>query len=154
MGERYIRRAREADVAFLESCTRAAYSKYVVRLGRPPQPMTANYEEMLRNAQVWILECAGELAGLLVLQPEKDQLLIYSVAVDPKFQGEGHGKFLMRFAESEASQQKYVQIELYTNELMHENIGFYTHLGYQETHRQKYKGSNLVYMRKQVHIHA
>lgn len=145
-----IRRASISDVAFLENCTSKAYSKYLSVLGREPQPMTANYREMLDIAHIWVLDAANEQVALLVLEPREDHLLIYSIAVDPRFQRQGYGQLLMQFAEQEALRQNYRHIQLYTNELMKENIRWYQHLGYIETHCENYKGSVLVYMEKDV----
>lgn len=150
MQERHIRQARKTDAEFLGSCTSAAYSKYVERLGRLPEPMIVNYAKILDESQVWILECHGKRAGLLVLQPDGNQLFIFSIAIAPEFQDSGHGKFLMSFAEEEASRQERSHVSLYTNELMHENISFYALLGYEETCRQEYQGGYLVHMRKEV----
>lgn len=118
------------------------------RLGRPARPVTADYAEMLMHSSIWILE-AGEIpAGLIVLQEEENALLIYSVAVDPDYQHRGHGGFLMRFAEEEATRQGIPRIRLYTNTLMKENAEIYRKPGYREVGREPHKGSVLVHMDK------
>ena len=143
---RLIRPAGDSDLAFVTDCTRAAYQKYVERLGRQPQPVIRDYRDAIAEGLVWVLEDAGTAAGLLVLTPEPDCLLIYSIAVDPTRQGRGHGQRLMRFAEAEARRQGLARVRLYTNEHMSENVGFYRSLGYRETHREPFKGTQTVHM--------
>ncbi len=142
----HIRQAQETDLAFVADCTRAAYQKYVERLGRAPQPATRDYRDAIAEGQVWLLEDGGSAVGLLVVTPEPECLLIYSVAVDPAHQSRGHGRRLMGHAVSEARRQGLQALQLYTNERMSENIALYRSLGYRETRREPFKGSQVVHM--------
>ena len=54
----------------------------------------------------------------------------------------------MAFAEEEARRRGHRVIELYTNEVMVENIALYRRLGYVETGRKQVAGYDRVYMRK------
>ena len=62
----------------------------------------------------------------------------------------GFGRRLISHAEEEARRLGFAAIELYTHELMSENIALYQRLGYEEFARQTEKGYNRVYMRKQL----
>lgn len=64
--------------------------------------------------------------------------------------GKGIGKHLMNFAESEAKDQGFEKIDLYTHECMNENVKIYKALGYIETGRKEEKGYNRVYMQKSL----
>jgi len=55
-----------------------------------------------------------------------------------------------RIAEARARQWGYRQIELYTNELMHENLACYARLGYQQTSHRLDAGFKRVFMRKTI----
>lgn len=144
-----IRRAVRADSIALSALTAKAYAKFVDRIGRRPEPMKANYAKVIEAAQVWLAMEDEHCAGLLVLMPGADHLLIWSVAVDPRHQGRGLGRRLMALAEAEARRQGLGEIRLYTNELMTENIVFYERLGYQETERRPHAdGGELVYLSK------
>lgn len=145
-----IRRAHAADVAFLESCTANAYSKWIPVLGREPEPMTVNYAEMVQTGHVWVLEDDKERVALLVLKYEANHLLIFSIAVDPKYQRRGYGWSLMQFVEQEARRKDYPRVQLYTNEHMESNILWYQYLGYSETRREQFRGNMIVYMEKEV----
>lgn len=150
MSHKMIRRAHEADVAFIERCTTNAYSKWIPVLGREPEPMTVNYADMVQTGHVWILEDDKERVALLVLEYEASYLLIFSIAVDPKYQQRGYGRSLMQFVEQEARRKDCPRIQLYTNEHMESNIRWYQYLGYSETRREEFRGSMIVYMEKEI----
>lgn len=143
-----IRKATLADAGIISTLTDAAYAKYVPLMGRKPQPMTVDYPQILAEHPVWILWIDEQPAGVLVLNHEPDDLLIYSVAIAPAYQKRGLGRRLLAWAESEARQAGYVHIRLFTNALMEANIALYTRLGYVETQRQPYHELTIVHMRK------
>ena len=130
------RLADDADNEYIASLTNAAYEKYVLRIGRKPQPMTTDYKPMIQAQQVWVAELQNERVGVLVLIPKDTYLLIYSVAVSPSHQHRGIGRQLLAFSEQEALRQGYKQIDLYTNVRMTENIAIYSKLGYLITSRE------------------
>ena len=143
-----IRRAVPADADAIAALTDMAYAKYVQRMGRKPQPMTVDYHHMLAEHPIWLL-CVGQtVAGLLVLIPEPDIMLIYSVAIHPDYQHRGFGRRLLAWADQEALQAGYSRIRLYTNALMEENIALYKSLGYHETHREPFNGLFIVHLAK------
>jgi ribosomal protein S18 acetylase RimI-like enzyme len=145
-----IRRVSAGDVPTIAAITTAAYAKYVPLLGRKPQPMTADYEQIVAHHPVWLLCLGDQPAGVLVLMKETDYLLIYNVAVSPAYQKQGLGRRLLEWAEQEAQREGYSLIRLYTNALMAENIALYQRLGYVETGREPYLGSTLVHMEKRL----
>ncbi|NTU85588.1 MAG: GNAT family N-acetyltransferase [Chloroflexales bacterium] len=145
-----IRRAQPSDTEAVASLTDAAYTKWVPLLRRKPQPMTANYRDIIATHPVWLLSAADTIAGLLVLIYEPDTLLIESVAIHPAYQHRGFGRRLLSLAEDEARRAGYASLRLYTNALMEANIALYRRLGYEETRREPYKGSALVHLAKQL----
>ena len=150
-GEPTLRRAVLADTAAITRCTRNAYAKFVARLGREPKPMTADHGRLIAEHQVWVSEDGGLCLGALTLIPERDHMLVYSVAIDPGHQGRGLGRQLMSLAEAEARRQGFGEVCLYTNARMAENIAFYAKLGYAEDGRQPHEDhpdSILVFMSK------
>jgi len=145
-----IRRASPDDAETIAALTNAAYAKYIPRLGRRPQPMTADYRQMAAEHRVWLLCWDDQPVGVLVLMLEPEAVLIYSIAVSPQHQKRGLGGHLLAWAEQQARQEGYPLIRLYTNERMEENIAWYRRLGYQETKRELYLGSTLVHMAKRL----
>ncbi|NJM41392.1 MAG: cyclic pyranopterin monophosphate synthase MoaC [Anaerolineae bacterium] len=143
-----MRLARSDDEGNVVALTNAAYEKYVPRIGRKPQPMTTDYAPMIAAQQVWLAERDGETTGVLVLVPENDALLIYSIAVHPNHQHGGIGRQLMAFSEQEALRQGYAQMQLYTNVRMTENIAIYSKLGYLITSREDTPEFSRIHMAK------
>ncbi len=143
-----LRKAGPADVSAIAALTEAAYSGYILLIGRKPQPMLADYASMVVDHTIYLLNVGDELAGVLVLIDEPEALLIYSVAIHPDYQGRGYGRKLLALAEQQAIEAGYSSIRLYTNERFTYNLALYQWLGYQETGREPLLGSNLVHMRK------
>lgn len=145
-----IRPARPAEAAAAQALARAAYQHYVPRMGREPAPMLADYGELIAAGEVFLLEREGRLLGLIVLRSEDDALFVENIAVDRAAQGQGHGRALMGFAESEARRRGTPLIRLYTNIAMTENLDFYPRLGFRETGRRVEDGYHRVYFEKPV----
>lgn len=143
-----IRPARADDRPRIEAIVEAAYSPYLQRMNRKPAPMVDDYAKRIAAGQTHVLEEDDEIVGLLVLEPGEGFLLLDNVAVDPGHHGKGHGSRLMAFTEEEARRQGFDVVELYTNEVMVENIARYRHLGYVEMKRERVAGYDRVYMRK------
>ena len=148
--ECHIRRAAANDAEFLRVLHQRAYAKYLERMNRVPEPMAANWQEVLREDAVWLAEVDGTPAGALVVRDRADHLLIWSVAVDPGLQGRGIGRLLLEFAEVEADRRGIGEIRLYTNETFTENIELYEAVGYAVTHIESTKRRTLVHMRKSI----
>jgi len=143
-----IRQAADGDVTAVRGVVEAAYSGYVPRIGRPPAPMTADYETLVAAGDVWVADADGRVVGVLVIRASGNALELENVAVDPAAQGLGHGRALVRFAESRARELGLEAVELYTNEAMVENLRLYPRLGFVETERRVEDGYRRVYFRK------
>jgi len=139
-----------ADVPEIERLIAAAYAKYVARLGKPPSPMLADYRALVSAAAVWVVRGDDGLAGVLVLLPQPDHLLLDNIAVAPAQQGRGLGRQLMAFAEAEARRRGLPEVRLYTHAKMHENLAIYRKRGYAETGRAEQAGYDRVFMRKRL----
>lgn len=150
MGEIVVRPAAAADRHAVAACVDAAYAKWVLRFGRKPGPMLADYRELIALGRVWIATEGNAVQGILVLLPEPDHLLVWNVAVWPDRQGRGIGRRLLAFAEERAAALGLREVRLFTNELMAENIAFYRGLGYEETERREEGAGRRVYMRKAI----
>ena len=146
----FLRAATCSDVSSIEHCAIAAYEKYVVRLGRKPAPMVADFESLVAQGRV-VVACSNErLVGFVVFYPVEDVIHLENVAVLPVMSGQGVGKMLIAHVEDAASKQGYRSVELYTNEVMTENLHIYPSLGYRETDRRTEDGFNRVYFMKEV----
>lgn len=144
------RRAGPADAPGMEQVAHTAYGIYVDRIGRPPAPMAANYERIVSQTDAWVALVDGAVAGLMILAPSRNHLLIENVAVLPSAQGRGIGLNLLRLAEQCAAALGLHELRLYTNEAMIENLAFYPRRGYTETHRASVDGYRRVYFTKHL----
>ena len=143
-----IRQARAADQGAVVACVRAAYSKYLVRLGKGPAPLHADYTALIAQEVVYVLANEEEVRGVLVMMPRERSMFVENIAVTPRFQGQGWGQMLMAFVEQESREAQLHEIRLYTNELMAENLRFYQKLGFEEEGRRVEDGYHRVFLRK------
>ncbi|MCX4164710.1 MULTISPECIES: GNAT family N-acetyltransferase [Paraburkholderia] len=144
------RRAVPADRQAIEEIVRQAYSPYISRIGRPPGPMSDDYERLIDAGRVYVVETQATIQGILVLVPEPDAMLLDNVAVALSARGTGIGRGLLEYAEHSARAAGYRAIRLYTHETMTENIALYSRIGYTETHRAEEKGLKRVFMVKHL----
>ena len=128
-----IRLATEADHAIVDRISTEAYARYATEIGIVPLPAREDYGPRIRRGEVWLLEAGGEIVGLIVLETKADHLLIFSVAVSPARQGQGHGLVLLRFADARALALGLNEVRLYTNARMMRNIALYERFGYRRT---------------------
>jgi ribosomal protein S18 acetylase RimI-like enzyme len=145
-----IRAATADDVESVRSVVDAAYRHYIARIGKPPGPMLDNYARRIADAQTWVLEDAGRILGILVLEQGPPGLLLDNIAVLPGSQGKGFGRALIAFAEAEARRRGLGEIHLYTHALMSENIALYRRIGFIEARRANEKGYDRIYMTKRL----
>jgi ribosomal protein S18 acetylase RimI-like enzyme len=145
-----VRAAVSGDADAVREIVEAAYRAYIPRIGKPPGPMLDDYSKRIANGQVWVLDRADGIAGVLVLEDTPDGFLLDNIAVAPDQQGKGHGRILLEFAEARAVHRGWHEIRLYTNALMMENIALYRKIGYVETARVTEKGFDRVYMTKRL----
>lgn len=131
-----IRRAIAADLFVVAALTTDAYAPYTAMLGAPPLPVTEDYAPRIAAGEVWLLLDGQAPIGALVLETRADHVLIFSVAVAPARQGEGHGIRLLDWAERQARAAGLDEMRLYTNARMTRNIRLYTAYGYIETGRR------------------
>jgi predicted ester cyclase/ribosomal protein S18 acetylase RimI-like enzyme len=136
------------DLPDVAEVARQAYRIYLSRMDREPAPMSADYGQAIRDGNVRVVVDEYRVVGLIVLIPQDDWLLLENVAVLPDYQGRGIGNQLLRFAELEALRRRAVEIRMYTNEAMTENIAYYTRHGYAETGRSEDNGYRRVFFTK------
>ena len=150
MDEPRIRLATPADVSAIAKIVVEAYRHYISRIGKPPGPMLDDYADRVSEGVVWVIEEGSIVAGLIVLLPRSDYLLLDNIAVSPARQGVGLGRRLLAFAEAEAARRGHREIRLYTHKMMTENQRLYDAIGYEETGRATEAGYDRVFMRKRL----
>ena len=145
-----LRAATSGDIVCIQHCAHDAYGKYVARLGRKPAPMVADFENLVAQGRVVVACSNNQLIGFVVFYPTGDVMHLENVAVLPTMCGQGVGKMLIAHVEEAASKQGHCAVELYTNEVMTENLHIYPSIGYREFDRRTEDGFNRVYFRKEL----
>ena len=143
-----IRLATADDLHNIKTCARLAYTKYLARMDRHPAPMVADFAHQIALEQIYVATSGSLLSGFVVFYKKSDHIHLENIAVTPESSGKGYGKALIEFVEQCAHDARVNAVELYTNEVMTENIAIYTKLGYVETERKREDGFNRVYFRK------
>jgi ribosomal protein S18 acetylase RimI-like enzyme len=145
-----IRKASADDAPSVGAIARAAYTRYISRMGREPAPMLADFATEIAADRVLVIATGATVAGYMIAWPEADAYFIDNIAIDPTRQGEGLGRRLIDHAMGEAKRFRLPAIRLYINVAMTENISMYAHLGFVETHRAVEDGFDRVYLRLAV----
>jgi ribosomal protein S18 acetylase RimI-like enzyme len=145
-----IRPASPADCDTVRRIAQAAYRKYLPRMDREPAPMLEKYEDRANEGTLYVLEAKERIVGFVVLVMAGNAMLLGNLAVSPDAQGQGCGRTLVEYAESRAVAAGATELRLYTNEVMHENLALYAHLGFIETHRAEDQGYRRVFMSKKL----
>ena len=143
-----VRKASAPDAGRIKEIAAAAYSLYVPRIGRPPAPMTADYDGAIGRGEVWVAVRDGGVVGFVVLVRRADHLLLENIAADPAHQGTGVGAQLLAVAEEQAAEAGIGEIRLYTHVTMTENQAYYPRHGYVLTHRAEQDGYHRVFFTK------
>lgn len=169
--------AVQADCIAVAGCAEAAYQMYIERIGKPPAPMVADFRSQIAEGKVYVLEQyplsqEQPLLGFVVCfksnarhaesvrsttrenkGTKKDNCakaqtyFLENIAVNPHSQRAGHGNRLIKHVFALATDNNCSAVELYTNEMMTENIAWYKKLGFSEINRVFEDGFNRVYMR-------
>ncbi|MBV8753127.1 MAG: GNAT family N-acetyltransferase [Hyphomicrobiales bacterium] len=144
-----LRRANVGDVDAVVAFQRAAYAKNRPLLGVEPLPLLADYRKILADYEIWLYESDG-LDGVLILEPRKDDLLIWSIATAPRLHGQGLGRRLLAAAEERARALGLGAMRLYTGEPLKNNIAWYEHHGYARERVEDLGDRRAVHMMKRL----
>ncbi|KAK2023165.1 acetyltransferase [Colletotrichum zoysiae] len=147
-------RASPDHVSSIQAMVRAAYSKYIDRIGKEPAPMKADYNQLIKSQTVYVLrdDQSSEVVGAILLRrdPSAEALHINNLVVAPAAQGHGFGRALMACAEDVARAYRCTNLQLYTNVKMFENLVLYPKMGFVETERKTEDGYERVYFRRDL----
>jgi GNAT superfamily N-acetyltransferase len=150
-GSPSIRPATERDVGAIAALVERAYSPWVPIVGLRPAPMDADYTALVEEGGVFVSAAEeGSVAGVLVLRPDGQALMVENVAVEPGRQWSGLGRALLDVAEQQAAARGVQELRLYTHELMTSNVELYERLGWEEYGRLTQHGFARVFMRKRI----
>jgi N-acetylglutamate synthase-like GNAT family acetyltransferase len=143
-----LRRATRSDLESIVALQRAAYAANRAILGVEPLPLQADYAAILATMEVW---CAGpqcDLAGVLILEPHSDHVLIWSIAIDPAGQSRGLGRALLAAAETRARQLGLHQLRLYTGSKLTDRVAWYGRHGFTVSRIDELPDRSITHMAK------
>jgi ribosomal protein S18 acetylase RimI-like enzyme len=146
-----FRPATNEDVPVIAALIEAAYERYVERLGRRPAPMDDDHAAYVERGEQFVLEDRdGAVVGAIVLADRGDHLFVDNLAVAPDLHGNGLGRRLLEHADAHARRRGLLELRLYTNVVMTENLAIYPRLGYEETGREVVGVYHRVLFRKRL----
>jgi len=105
-----IRQAVAGEAVAVRDLVLAAYQRHIPVIGGSPGPMLDDFATRIARDRAWMLDEAGEIEGVLVLQDLADAFLLDNIAVRPDRQRLGHGRRLLDFAEAEAGRRGWETI--------------------------------------------
>jgi RimJ/RimL family protein N-acetyltransferase len=145
-----LRRANAGDLDAVVAFQRAAYAKNRLLLGVEPLPLLADYTKILAEYETWLYESTDGLDGVLILEPRKDDLLIWSIGTAPRLHGQGLGRRLLAAAEERARALGLAMMRLYTGEPLKNNIAWYERHGYTRERIEDLGDRRAVHMMKRI----
>jgi len=143
-----LRLAQPSDARAIHDLTHQAYAKWIEVAGRPPLPMTVDYDQAVLAHRFDLLFEGETLAALIETTAQGDNLLVVNVAVRPGFQGRGYGVRLLGLAEQLAAETGRSGLWLYTNRLFEANIQLYAALGYRVEYEETLPRGVITHMSK------
>jgi ribosomal protein S18 acetylase RimI-like enzyme len=146
-----LRPAAPDEAAAIGDLARDAFSMYTERIGREPEPMVADYAEIIQRGGVMVAMIGKQIAGYVEMYVRDDHLFIDKIAVSPEFQNQGIAHAVYGLIAITARAHGLPRLRLYTNAAMHENISLYEQAaGFTVTERKEEHGFERVFMDREL----
>ena len=143
-----LRRARAPDLDAVTALQREAYAQNRTILGVEPLPLLADYAQVSRDYEVWLLDGPQGLDAVLILEPRADDLLLWSIATAPRAQGRGVGNRLLAATEARSRELGRNRVRLYTSDKLTERIAWYRRHGYRHERTEALDDRSIVHLVK------
>jgi N-acetylglutamate synthase-like GNAT family acetyltransferase len=145
-----FRRAAPADTAGLTALQHAAYAPNAAILGVTPLPLLVDYADIVADMEVTLAICEGSFAGALIVHPQSDHLLIWSVATAPEHQGAGLGNRFLDMAQARAATLGLFEMRLYTGSRLIDRVAWYARKGFVTTHEEVLSDRVITHMSRPI----
>lgn len=129
---------------------KAAYAANRVVLGREPLPLLVDYDEIFATHECWVRTQNAAIVGAMFLRCRDLDLLIWSIASDPRCQGKGLGRAMLAAAEHRARELDRKVIRLYTGQKLTDRVAWYSRHGYMVENFEMCGDLKIVHMRKDL----
>ena len=143
-----IRKATLGDIDAIMSITKACAKHMMdqhIFQWNEHYPNLSAFKNDVERDELYVLDLENSVRGCIVistfmddeyipvswLTPNKNNIYIHRLAIDPKYQGQGYAQQLMNFAETYAIENNYTSIRLDTFSKNKRNQKFYELRGYQ-----------------------
>ncbi|KAJ5213322.1 hypothetical protein N7449_000491 [Penicillium cf. viridicatum] len=64
-------KATVEDIPAIESMVNAAYPKYIERIGKPPAPMTEDWDQVIRTCEILVLRDNERIVGSITFHQDE-----------------------------------------------------------------------------------
>lgn len=112
--------------------------------------MDADFDRHLREDTVLVAECDAGPVGYAVAVESHGNAVLDNIAVAVSRQGQGIGRALIGAVEEHFRLLGWRRYTPYTNEAMHENVAYYSKLGFRETRRAVEAGFRRIYFERDI----
>jgi len=149
-----IRRAVTGDAAAISALLYKAFieykSLYTEKGFEATTPDREVIEERINKKAVWLVMNNNFIAGTVSLFPQRDQLYVRSLAVNPNARGQGIGRLLMDHVHEMAFAHGCSQIMLTTTPFLLPAIKLYEKFGFEAKGKDDLFGTPLIWMTKNL----
>jgi ribosomal protein S18 acetylase RimI-like enzyme len=146
------RRAVASDAAAVAALLYKAFveyrSLYTERGFEATTPEREQIEDRINKKAVWLVVNGDTIAGTVSVFPQKDQLYVRSLAVNPDARGKGIGEMLMEHVHEMAFASGCSFITLTTTPFLLPAIKLYEKFGFEAQGKDDLFGTPLVWMTK------
>ena len=144
-----LRRATDEDRTRVVVIQFAAYSRNRELLGLEPLPLLVDYEEIFATHEVWLFDAEdGDAIASLILELRDNDVLIFSIAIDPGRQATGIGRKLLAASDIRARQLGHDTVRLYTGSTLQHLIDWYSRNGFIIERVEQLKDRSVTHMVK------
>ncbi|NVK33990.1 MAG: GNAT family N-acetyltransferase [Rhodobacteraceae bacterium] len=127
-----LRRASSQDAPSISWLAERCYAPWHRIMGIKPQPLDADYHQIIHQDEVWLSKAQSTPAASLVLRQELEHLLLWSITVLPSLNGRGIGNKLLDFTFERAKALELMEVRLFTHVSMERNRTWYLRRGFEE----------------------
>ncbi len=146
-----LRRGTIDDVDQVVALQHAAYARNRDLLGLEPLPLLVDYKEIFATHEIWLHDNSiSGVAAALILEPRETDILIFSVATDPRMQATGIGRQLLSATDIRARQLGHDSVRLYTGSTLKHLIDWYSRNGFSIEHIEQLRDRAITHMVKHL----